>query len=177
MFAALFLPNLLAFMAGQAAAWFYLRSGRFWVGMGGTVLLWVLLDWWLLARFVYAADAGHLRWPAGLLQLQAVWIVVALAWARWRRRHSAVARQRTARFADGLREYLCSDYAAARATFTRLVRTDPWDVPAWIALGDVWNRLGRTARAQRCYRRASAVDTQRGYHDVLQPRRDRSRAS
>lgn len=176
MFAAFFLPNLLAFVLGQAAAWYYLRSGRFWLGVGATVLLWLSLDWWLVARYVLAVEPVELRLPAAALQALAVATVGALAFGLWRRRWSAVARARTRHFGDGLSAYLRSDYAAARATFTRLVRSNPWDAAAWIALGDVLARSGQPGKAQRCYRRASAVDTQRAYVDLIQQRRQRSRA-
>lgn len=176
MFAAHFLPNLVVFVAGQAAAWYYLRSGRHGLGVAITVPLWALLDWWLVARYVFAVDAVELLWPATALQALTAATVAALAFGLWRRRHSAVARARTTWFGDGMAQYLRSDYGAACATFTRLVRTNPWDAAAWIALGDASARLGQLARAQRCYRRASSVDTQRAYADLLQLRRQRARA-
>lgn len=171
MFAALFLPNLLAFVVGLAAALYYLRSGRVWIGVAATLLLWVLLDWWLVERYVWAADAVDLVLPATLLQATAAATSGALVWQLWRRRWSTVARARTSHFGDGLAAYLRSDYDAARAAFTRLVRCDPWDAAAWIALGDVWGRCGKPKKARRCYGRAGAVDTQRAFADLLQLRR------
>jgi predicted Zn-dependent protease len=166
-YAALFLPNLLAFVVGMAAALYYLRSGRVWAGAAATLLLWVLLDWWLVARYVWAADNVELMRPATLLQCVAAATAGALAWQLWRRRWSAVARARTTHFGDGLTAYLRSDYDAARAAFTRLVRSNPWDAAAWIALGDVWGRCGKVAKARRCYGRARAVDTQHAFADLL----------
>lgn len=176
MFAAAFLPNLLCFVTGQAAAWYYLHTGRFWVGLASTVALWVLFDVWLVARFVFAVEATDLQWTA--LALQAVaWVTVgALAFGLWRRRWSATARARTSHFGQGMTQFLRNDYAAARATFVRLVRTDPWDVAAWIALGDVFDRTGESRRAQRCYRRAGSVDTQGAFTDLLRLRRGLPRA-
>ena len=58
------LPLLLAFAIGQAAAWYYLRSGRFVVGFTATVVLWGALDWWLVARYVLGHDEAALRLPA-----------------------------------------------------------------------------------------------------------------
>ncbi len=171
MFAANLLPILLAFAVGQAAAWYYLRSGRWRIGLAATVLLWAALDWWLVARYVLADDPVALRAPAAALQAVAVATAAALLAGLWRRRHSATARARTAHFARGLAHYLRSEYQPARATFTRLVRTDPWDAAAWIALGDVLARTGQSRRARRCYRRASAVDTTRAWSDLLQRRR------
>jgi tetratricopeptide (TPR) repeat protein len=175
-FAELFLPNLLAFACGQGAAWYYLRTGRFWLGVIATVALWSLLDWWMVARYVFLADEVALRLPATLLQATALVVSAVLAFGLWRRRWSAVARARREHFEAGLTQYLRSDYAMARATFVRLVRTDPWDAAAWIALGDVCGRTGHAGRAQRCYRRAGAVDTQKEYADLLQQRRLAARA-
>lgn len=177
MFAALFLPNLLAFVIGQSAAWYYLRTGRFWTGFTTTVLLWVLLDWWLVARYVLAVEAVELRLPAAALQALALATAAALAFGLWRRRWSKTARARTEHFGAGLRAFLRSDYGDAQATFTRLVRTDPWDAAAWIALGDVLARSGQPGKAQRCYRRAHAVDTRQGYADLIRQRRQPARAS
>lgn len=162
---------LLVFVAGQAAAWFYLRTGRTWVGGLGTAALWSLLDWWLLARYVFAHTGAQLTVPLVALLGTALALVAMLAVARWRRRWSAVAKERTTRFAAGLAEYLRSDYEAARATFQRLVRVDPWDTVAWIALGDVFGRSGDPRRAQRCYRRAAAVDVRADFADLLQHHR------
>ncbi len=176
MFAALLLPTLLAFVAGQAAAWFYLRTGRFWLGAAATIALWCLFDWWAVARFVFAAAPEELRLAAALLQGVAALTIAALLFAQWRRRWSKAARQRTAHFTAGLTQFLRSDYAAARGTFSRLVRTDPWDTAAWIALGDVHRHDGRPARAARCYRRASAVDVGHVHADLLQLQHERLRA-
>lgn len=167
MFAALVLPNLLAFVLGQLAAFGYLRTGRFWLGLWASCALWLLLDWWLVAKFVYDAGEPALRLPAGGLQGIAAWTSVAFVAARWRRRWSAAARLRRDRFAAGLASYLRSDYQAAGAMYTRLLRTDPWDAAAWIALGDVHRRSGRPRRAVRCYRRAAAVDVAGDFSDLL----------
>jgi tetratricopeptide (TPR) repeat protein len=164
------LPLLLAFAIGQAAAWYYLRTGRFAAGFASTVALWAALDWWLVARYVLGHDEAALRWPATVLVAVAAATAGALLFALWRRRHSAAARARTASFAQGLTDYLRSDYAAARGAFTRLVRVDPWDAAAWIALGDVFARTGAVRRARACYRRAGAVDIGGAWRDLLQRR-------
>lgn len=177
MLAASLLPNLLVFACGQAAAWYYLRTGRFVLGFASTVALWGLIDWWLVARYVLAVDAVALRWPALGLQAVALATIAVLLFGLWRRRWSAVAKARTAHFGAGMTQFLRSDYAAARATFVRLVRTDPWDAAAWIALGDVLERHGESRGARRCWRRAAAVDTQRAFADLLQLRRGATRAS
>jgi tetratricopeptide (TPR) repeat protein len=171
--AAHLLPILLAFAIGQAAAWCYLRTGRTASGLAATVLLWGALDWWLVERYVLAADDVALQWPATILFAVAAATTAALLFGRWRRRWSAAARERTARFANGLAAYLRSDYAAARTAFARLVRVDPWDSAAWIALGDVLARSGQPRRARACYRRAGAVDVTGAWRDLLQRRRAR----
>ena len=171
MFAASWLTNLLAFVVGQGASLFYLRTGRRWIGLAGAVATWLLLDWWLLLRCVHGADTPELGLASGALQLAAAMVAGSLGVAVWRRRYSAAARQRTALFAAGMTAYLRSDYAAARATFARLVRTDPWDAAAWIALGEVFGRAGEAKRARRCWRRARAVDTKAEFSDVLRSSR------
>jgi tetratricopeptide (TPR) repeat protein len=171
MFQGQFLPNLLFFVAGQAAALVYLRTGRFWQGAVGTVLLWLFLDAWLVANYVF--DSGGVwQWlPLLGIQLTAAVLVGTLGYAFWRRRWSADAKQRQQRFAHGLGAYLRGDYTLARATFTRLANVDPWDAAAWIALGDVLRRVGQGQKAKRCYRRAFAVDRGRAFGDLLRHHR------
>jgi hypothetical protein len=170
-FAAHVLPQLLAFALGQAAAWYYLRSGRVGTGLVATIALWGAIDWWAVARYVLGHDELSLRTPALVLQGTALATVAALLVALWRRRWSATARCRRAHFTAGLTAFLRSEYGDARATFTRLVRADPWDAAAWIALGDVLARTGARRRARRCYRRAGAVDVRGAWTDLLQRRR------
>ncbi|HEX5053460.1 MAG TPA: hypothetical protein VFZ65_16905 [Planctomycetota bacterium] len=167
-FADHFLPNLLLFVAGQAAAWYYLRTGRFLIGASATAALWLLADWFVLAKFVFGTDPADLLLPLWSLQIVALGTVAALALARWRRRWSRTARQRPALFQAGVAQYLRADYEAASATLRRLVRADPWDAAAWIALGNVFSRQVQPRRARACYRRAAAVDTARAYGDLLE---------
>ncbi len=174
-FADHFLPNLVLFAIGQASAWFFLRTGRLALGWGGTVGLWVLLDAWLLGRYALAAGPGTLWALVLLLQLLSLALAGVLAHGRWRRRWSAAAKQRKEQFAAGLVQFLRSDHDAACATFTQLVRVDPWDAVAWIALGDALAARGDGVRAQRCYRRAAAVDVAKDFRDLL--RHHRLRAS
>lgn len=167
MFGSHLLTNLIVFLGGQAAAWFCLRTGRFLWGAIGTTALWLLLDAWLLTRYVFDGPDGLRTGALWGLQAVAVFLVVSLAIARWRRRWSAAAKQRTPRFAAGMASYLRSDYPAALAGFRQLVRTDPWDAAAWIALGDALRHSGQAGPARRCYRRAAAVDVRRQYRDLL----------
>ncbi len=160
-------PNLLLFAAGQAAAWFYLHTGRTRLGTAATVALWVLADWFLVAKFVFRATGPDLSLPLLSLQVVAAAAVLALLFAQWRRRRSAVARQRPQMFATGLTSYLRGDLVAAEATFRRLVRTDPWDSGAWLALGNVLAQAARPKPARRCYRRALGVDTGKQYAELV----------
>lgn len=171
MFLAQFLPNFLFFVAGQAAAVAYLRTGRFWWGAIGTVLLWLLLDVWLVATYVLDADGALRWWPLLGIQLVALVLVGTLGYAFWRRRWSQDAKQREGRFRTGLAAYLRGDYKAARETFTQLAAVDPWDAAAWIALGDVLRRTGQGPKAKRCYRRAFAVDRNKAFSDLLRHHR------
>lgn len=168
MFADQFLPNLSVFVLGQAAAWYYLRTGRFWIGAVSTAALWVLADLLLVARFIIGVSTQELALPLFLLQGVAVGTLAALLLALWRRRWSATARARPQLFAAAMTQYLRCDHVAAASTFRRLTRADPWDVAAWTALGNVLARSAQPQRARRCYRRAAQVDTRGRFADFLQ---------
>ena len=167
MFADQLWPNLALFAAGQVAAWYYLHTGRTRVGAAATVALWVLLDWFLVAKYVYRLDGVELQLPLGLLQATAAATGLALAIAVWRRRWSPAARERAPRFAAAMAAYLRGDLDTARARLRGLVRTDPWDAAAWVAFGDVLARAGERKAARRCYRRALGVDTQKAYGEFV----------
>jgi len=165
-----FLPNLIAFACGQAAAWHYLRTGRSWVGSLLTLGVWSLLDAWLLARYVLAAETAVLRVLALGLQGLAAVAVAWLAFALWRRRWSVAARARPQRFRAALAAFLRGEWAAAQSGYRALVRTDPWDTAAWVGLGDALARAGDGKGATRCYRRAAGVDVGGKFADLLQLR-------
>lgn len=171
-----FLPNVVAFLVGQVAAWHYLRTGRTWVGGLATLGVWLLLDAWLLARYVYAADVATLRSLAGALQLLAAATALRLLQQLWRRHRSPAARERIHRHRGALVSYLRGDWAAAVAGYRALVRTDPWDAAAWIGLGDALARTGNRKAADRCYWRAAGVDVGKAHADLLQLRRGRRAA-
>lgn len=167
MFADAFLPNLLLLLAGQAAAWFHLRTGRFWLGVAVTAALWGFADWVLVAKFVYAAAGPDYLVPLAAMQGTAFAAASWLAFALWRRRYSALAKARPQQFRSGLTAYLRSDLDAARRTFGGLVRCNPWDAAAWLALGNVERQRGRAGAARACYRRARAVDRAADYRDLV----------
>ncbi len=166
-FTAAFLPNLLLFAIGQAAAWFYLRSGRFLLGVAATVALWVLADWVLVAKYLFGRTDAQLQLPLGLLQAVALATAAGLAFGQWRRRWSKTSQQRPQLFAAGLAAYLRADYAVAQQTLRRLVRNDPWDAAAWAALADVLWRSGQPGRARAAFRRAQRVDLHGEYADFV----------
>lgn len=167
MFADALLVNLLLFAVGQAVGWFHLRTGRAWLGWGITVLLWGCGDAALVLRFVYDHRGPDYLAALGVVQATAVLAALHLLFARWRRRWSAVARQRPERFRAALIAYLRGDFEAAAAGYRTLARTDPWDPAAWVALGNVLRRLGRVRRAAACYRHAAAVDRTKGHLDLV----------
>jgi cytochrome c-type biogenesis protein CcmH/NrfG len=160
-------PNLALFAAGQAASWVYMHTGRRWIGITATVLLWVLGDWYLVAKHVYEVEGVPLMLPLLALQVVAVLTVAALLIGQWRRRWSGTARQRTALFTTAIAAYLQGNLAASSATLRRLVRNDPWDAAAWVAFGNVMLRAGKVRRARRCYRRALGVDTGEAFVDFV----------
>lgn len=168
MFTAAFLPNLLLFAIGQAAAWFYLRTGRFLLGVVATVALWVLADWLLVAKYLFGRPDDQLQLPLGLLQGVAIVVVVALAYGQWRRRWSQTSKRRHELFAAGVAAYLRADYPGAQQSLRRLVRNDPWDAAAWAALADVLWRAGQPGKARAAFRRAQRVDLNGDYADFVE---------
>lgn len=166
MFPESFLPNLLLFVAGQTAAWIYLRSGRLWLGGLATATLWVAADWAVVAKFVFDDVGAHFRVPLIVMQSAAVAVVVLLAFQQWRRRWSRTARRRAELFEAGVAAYLRRSNDEAQRTFRRLVRADPWDAAAWLALGNTHRRARRPGPARRCYRRCMRVDSRREYSDL-----------
>lgn len=175
MFLDAFLPNLTLFLLGQAAAWYYLRTGRFWVGAMATAGLWILADWALVAKFVFGAVGRDFTLPLVGMQVVALLTAALLAVALWRRRWSKTAKQRPVRFRAGLEAYLRDDLGNAQKVFTGLVRCNPWDAAAWVALGNVQRRLGRARQAAACYRRALGVDRTSDYHDLVHQQQGRLR--
>ncbi|MCA8977524.1 MAG: hypothetical protein KDC98_22565 [Planctomycetes bacterium] len=161
-----FLPNLALFIAGQVAAWFYLRSGRWWLGGTAMAVLWGAADWAVVARYVFADTGAGFHWAMIVMQATALTTVVALGVSQWRRRWSGVAKRRAEIYGEGMQQYLRGSYEAAAATFRRLVRNDPWDTAAWLGLGNVLRRAGHSAAARRCYRRCRSVDLTSEYRDL-----------
>jgi hypothetical protein len=162
------MANVLVFVVGQAFAWLFLRSGRFWLGAGATVALWTFIDWWLVSRFVLETPVEGQQVPLLSLQVTALLTTAAYLCARLRKRLAAP--KRADRFREGLQQLLSGKLAAADITFRQLAWVDPWDPSAWIARGDACRRQGAAGRARRCYRRAGGVDVKKQFTDLLSHR-------
>ena len=161
--------HVVAFGAGQAAAWAYARSGRFWVGAVSTVSLWVAADWWLVSRFLLEVGPARLWAPLLLLHGVALATAASYVWARLRRRGGR--RARAARHRAALALLLRGEQARAEVAYRELVWTDAWDASAWIGLGDAQRRGGDLRKAARSYRRALGVDVRRDFVDLIEHRR------
>lgn len=162
--------NVLVFAVGQVFAWLFLRTGRFWVGAGATILLWVAIDWWLVQRYLLATPPEGQQLAVLLLQLTALSVTFAFVWARIRQRLGRA--ERPARFRAAVAELLQGKAKEAEAGFARLAWSDPWDVSAWIGRGDALRRLGAAGKARHCYRRAAGVDTDKAFVDLVAHRMD-----
>lgn len=157
--------NVLVFAVGQVFAWLFLRTGRFWVGAGATILLWVSIDWWLVQRYLLATPPQGQQLAVWCLQATAVAVTVSYVWAVIRRRLAAP--QRPARFRAAIAELLQGKPKEAEASFAGLVWSNPWDASAWIGRGDSFRRLGVLGKARGCYRRAIGVDATKEFADLL----------
>lgn len=159
------MANVVVFAVGQLFAWLFLRTGRFWLGAGATVVLWGSIDWWLVGRYLLAAPATSQQLPLALLQGTSVAITITYLWALIRSRLAAP--QRADRFRAGIALLLSGQLNAADTTFRKLAWSDPWDPSAWLARGDACRRLGHSGRAKRCYRRAGSVDVRGQFSDLV----------
>lgn len=162
--------HLLVFAVGQACAWLYARSGRFGPGATATVCLWVAVDWWLVVRYLLAADAQGQLAPLALLYAAAGLTSGALVWAGLRRRSGR--RLRDERHRRALALALGGDHEGAAGVYRALVWSDGWDAAAWLGLGDALRRAGNVRRARTSYRRAAAVDRRDRFHDLLAHRQE-----
>lgn len=167
MFPDQFLPNAAIAAVGFATAFYWLRSGMVPRGIALLVVLAVSADIALVARFVYSERGAWFH--TGLWTLQSValvtgsWLLLALVRRRW----SADARRREELFAAGFQHYLRDEFASARDLFARILRADPWDVPAAVALANVSWRQGRPRRARTLLRRARQIDRAGIYRDFI----------
>lgn len=170
MFADAFLPNLVLFVLGQAAAIAWLRTGMTTRGVVAMVMIWLLADAALLAHFALGRQDFTYHAPLSLMQLWSAFEAVAFSFLRlrawiWRRR-----RQRSAQFAAAHVLYLRGDHAGAVAAFARLRHFDPWDVAAAVAQANALAAGGQGKRAGRLLRKARALDLGGGYRDFIDDR-------
>lgn len=170
MFADAFLPNLVLFVLGQAAAIAWLRTGMTTRGVVAMVMIWLLADAALLAHLALGRQDFTYHAPLALMQLWAAFEAVAFSFLRvrawlWRRR-----RQRREQFAAAHVLYLRGDHGGAIAAFARLRHFDPWDVAAAVAQANALAANGAGKRAERLLRKARALDLGSGYRDFIDER-------
>jgi tetratricopeptide (TPR) repeat protein len=173
MFADSFLANLLIFVIGQAAAWGNMRTGRVVRGLALMVGAWALADLALMFRFVF--ESMRASYLPVLVVLQAWSLVEAalLGHGRLRRRSWRRRPARLALYREAFEHYLRNDLPAARSLQQRLVRRDPWDTEATLALATTLARAGERKKARKLFRRARAIDLEARFHDVIADELDR----
>lgn len=171
-----FVPNLLLFLVGVAAAFWLLRTGMVRRGVVVLVVLFATADLALLARYAYDLRNAWLLVPLASMQVVAVaaagWLLFALARRRW----SAVRAERRQLFAAGMAHYLRDELPQAAAVFARLRRADPWDVPATIASANVLAAQGRARQAVRLLSHGATLDVRAEYRDLIEQQQQRLRA-
>ncbi len=167
MFAEAFLPNLLIFAFGQLVAWGYLRTGLVWRGALLLVFGWITADVALVARLAFD-DRGWLFITSLLLmQTHALAEGLLFAFGRLRRRWPRWRRERPLRFREAVLAYLRNDLESAATIQRQLLRRDPWDFDATLALATVLARAGKARRARSLFRRARALDGEGRFADVI----------
>jgi len=166
MFQDSFFANVAVFLLGQVAAWGYMNTGLWWRGVLMLCGSWVLADVALVARFAY--EHGDL-FISALIAMQAVCVIglFLFTYGRIRRRLPVVVAARERRFRTAFLLYLHDEIAAATRIYRKLVRTDPWDLPARVALGTVLARLGARRRSRWLLRTARGLDRDQRFEDVI----------
>lgn len=162
-----FWPNLAIFVAGQIAAWGYLRTGLIRRGVCLMVGAWILADIALLARFAYEGQQTVYRLALTAMQAYSLCEFVLFAWGRWRRRRPAVRRQREELFRAAFLHYLRDEREAASRLYRAILRRDHWDVDAALGLATVLARSGQLRRARSLFRLARGLDRQGRYASAI----------
>jgi hypothetical protein len=167
MFPDAFAPNLAVFLLGQVVAWSYLRTGLLLRGVAVLILTWVFADLALVLRFAYG-ETGP-AYLASLAAMQCVTLAAGLQLAigRRRRRGEGFRRRRELGFRESMVQLLRDELDPARIGLSRLVRADPWDLPARLTLGVVLSRQGRARAARRQLVGARRLDRERRYADAI----------
>ncbi|MCA8955968.1 MAG: hypothetical protein KDC87_07835 [Planctomycetes bacterium] len=167
MFAESVLFNLVLFTAGQVVAYLSLRTGRRVRGLALLMGAWVLADIALLQRFAF----GRADWVfyTALLawQLWSLFELIAFITARIRRSRPSTLLRREALYRAGFTHYLRDELPEAIANFRQILRRDPWDVPAALALGTASARAGDLSGARTWLRTARALDVDGEFTDAI----------
>lgn len=168
MFADAFWPNFVLFLLGQVAAWGYLRTGLGGRGAWVLVLTWVLADVALVARFGYDHVGSVYVGSLAGMQFVAVAAFGAFLFARVRRRLKGVVGRVAALRRAGFVAYLRGDLEVAIDKFGRILRLDPWDTSARVALGTALLRQGRARPGRRILRSVRGLDRAGSYTHAVQ---------
>lgn len=168
MFEDAFLPNLLVFLLGQAAAWGYVRTGLVVRGALVMVVGWAAADIALVARFMFSETGAVYRGALILMQAWSLVEFVLFATGRILRRSKARQAEREVLLREAGIHWLKDELALARPIYARLVRRDPWDADAALGLATVLGDLGSQRPARRWLRRVRALDTKKHLADVVE---------
>lgn len=168
MFPGSFGANLAFFLLAQVVAWLYLRTGLVTRGLVVLIATWVLADLALVLRFAYGVTDEPYVASLGVMQAIAVAEAIRLTWRGLRRRRASFREWRTTSYREAMIAFLRNELDAARDGLLLLVRADPWDLPARLALGVVLARQGRTRAARRQFTGARRLDRKRRYADAIE---------
>ena len=163
-----FLINFLIFAAGQAAAWFYLRTGRRSRGLTLMIGGWVLADILLVERFAFQSTGPLFYLALSSLQLWSLFEVVMLVRARRHRRRPDVLAARSAGFRTSFHHYLRGELDVAVEGYRKILKSDPWDVPTVVALATALSRSGAARAARSMCIRAQRLDVDARFADVVE---------
>ncbi|MEE9126677.1 MAG: hypothetical protein V3U11_06015 [Planctomycetota bacterium] len=167
MFEDSFLINLVIFVAGQAAAYGYLRTGRRNRGVMLMILAWVLIDFAMVRAFAFGKRDTIFLVALTLMQVYSLVEVFLFTMGRVRRRTSKVRQQRQERFESAFLHHIRNDLDAAIADYRVLVRLDPWDLESTLGLATALARKGKGRQARRYFRSARSLDLRHEYGDVI----------
>ena len=167
MFEDSFLVNLLIFLAGQAVAYGYLRTGRKSLGLSLMILSLALVDVALVRA--YAFEQRDMLFSLALLGMQAYSLVELFLFCigRLRRRTRANRQHREKLFRTAFLHFIRNDVVAAIDDYERLLRADPWDLESTLALATALARNGESKDARRYFRSARSLDLKGNYADVI----------
>lgn len=167
MFADSFSINLLIFLAGQAVAYGYLRTGRKTRGLSLMILSLVFVDVALVRAFAFEDRGTWFRVSLLLMQVYSLVELFLFTTGRLRRRLRKNREQREQRFRNAFLHYLRNDLEAAIGEYRWLLKADAWDLEATLALATALARQGESKQARRWFRSARALDLGGRYADVI----------